>query len=221
MNNAPIWGTIEKKAINEFRKDLLQMLSIGKWIDKYYARLSGDLGAYTKKFNSLIEDFNKKYKNLKLKLVKRVDNIGLKLFLNENDVKSCFENAASKIVGVQSIGISNFGAATVSNAEEFTNELEKAKNKLYITYYSPQTGTTNIFLQYDKKEKKVQLVYDLEEIENEPNPEFQLAAYYALSRGYNKKINLHDEGATLGFLSLLDAAERGKYFRKFDPHFTE
>jgi len=214
-------GSIDKKAISEFRKDLLQMLRLGKWIDRYYAESHQDLDTYLQKFNSLIEMFNKKYKNLKMKLVRKTSETDLKIFLNEKNVKDCFANAASKIIGLQSIGISNFGAAVVSDAEAFANELEKSKNKLYIVYYDPNTGTSNVFLQYDKKEKKVQLVYDLEEIENEPIAEFQLAAYYALNQPYNKKINLHDEGATMGFSYLAGHVEKAEYFRKFDPHISE
>ena len=214
-------NSIDKKAISEFRKDLLQMLRLGKWIDRYYAESHQDLDTYLQKFNSLIETFNKKYKNLKMKLVRKTNETDLKIFLNENSVKDCFANSASKIIGLQSIGISNFGAAVVSDAEAFANELEKSKNKLYIAYYDPNTGTSNVFLQYDKKEKKVQLVYDLEEIENEPSAEFQLAAYYALNQPYNKKINLHDEGATLGFSYVSSHVEKAEYFRKFDPHISE
>ena len=220
MNNF-LLGSIDKKAISEFRKDLLQMLRLGKWIDRYYAESHQDLDTYLQKFNSLIEMFNKKYKNLKMKLVRKTSETDLKIFLNEKNVKDCFANAASKIIGLQSIGISNFGAAVVSDAEAFSNELEKSKNKLYIAYYDPNTGTSNVFLQYDKKEKKVQLVYDLEEIENEPSAEFQLAAYYALNQPYNKKINLHDEGATLGFSYVSSHVEKAEYFRKFDPHISE
>jgi len=220
MNNT-LLASISKKAINEFRKDLLQMLRLGKGIDKYYAESSSDLGIYFKKFSSLIDEFNKKYKNIKLKMVKKTDEIELKIFLNEKSARDCFENAASKIIGVQSIGTSKFGTATVSDPEAFSKQVEKIKNRLYITYYNPRTGTTNVFLQYDKTGKKVQLVYDFEEIENEPNPEFQLAAYYALNREYNKKINLHDEASTLGFENTPSHAQKAEYFRKFDPHTGE
>jgi|TARA_Y100000310_G_scaffold311565_1_gene357965 hypothetical protein len=213
--------SIEKKSINEFRKDLLQMLRVGDGINRYYAESQSDLDTYLKKFNSLINLFNKKYKNLKLRLERKTTEINLKIFLNEKSVRGCFENAASKILGVQSIGKSKFGTASVSNAEDFSNELEKAKNKLYITYYTPQTGTTNLFLQYDKKEKKVELIYDIKEIENEPSPEFQLTAHYALNQPHNKKINIHDEGATLGFSFLLSHVEKAEYFRKFDLHVDE
>jgi len=218
MNNT-LLASVDKKAINTFRKDLLQMLRIGDGIDRYYAESRSDFDVYLKKFNSLIDMFNKKYKNLKLKSERKTNEINLKILLNEKSVRDCFETAASKIIGVQSIGSSKFGTAIVSDPEAFSKVIEKTKNKLYITYYNPQTGTTNVFLQYD--EKKVELVYDLKEIENEPSPEFQLAAYYALNQPYNKKINLHDEGATLGFLAIPGHLEKAEYFRKFDPHTGE
>ncbi len=216
-----ILGSADKKAMSEFRKDLLQMLRIGKWVDKYYTESQSDLDVYIKKFNSLIESFNKKYKNIKLKMAIKTNEIRLRVFLNEKDVKGCFANSASKIVGVQSIGSSNFGAAAVSDATAFTNELEKAKSKLCITYYSPNAGTSNVFLQYDPKEKKVELFYDLKEIENEPNPEFQLAAYYALNEAYSKKIDLEEEGASFGFFSIPTHVEKAEYLKKFDPPIGE
>ena len=216
-----ILSSIDKKSISEFRNDLMQMLRIGHWIDKYYGEANTDLDIYMQKFISLIELFNKKYKSLNLKLAKKTDHTELKMFLNEKSVKDCFANSASKIIGVQSIGTSNFGAVAVSDADGFAKELEKAKNRLYITYYNPQTGTSNVFLQYDSKEKKVQLVYDIHEIENEPSPEFKLATYYALKESYDKSIDIHDEGATLGFSSLLSHVEKADYFRKFDPQAGE
>ena len=214
-------SSMDRKALSEFRKDLLQMLRIGKWVDKYYAESQSDLDVYIKKFNSLIESFNKKYKNIKLKLAIKTNEITLKILLNEKGIRECFANSASKIAGVQSIGASNFGAAAVSDAAAFTSELEKAKSKLCITYYSQNAGSSNIFLQYDSREKKVELFYDLKEIENEPNPEFQLAAYYALNEAYNKKIDLTEEGSSLGFFSIPTFVEKAEYQRKFDPPIGE
>jgi len=221
MTNGALLASINKKSINTFRNDLLQMLRIGKEIDRYYGGAHSDIDTYIKKFNSLISSFNKKYKNLYLKATKKTTEIRLRILLNEKSVRECFENAASKIIGVQSVGTSKFGAAIVSEPEVFSQEIEKVKNKMYITYYNPQAGTTNVFLQFDKKEKKVELVYDIKEIENVPSPEFQLAAYYALSQPFNKKIDIHDEGATLGFASWLSDAGKSEWFRKFDRHISE
>ena len=221
MADARLLGSIDKKAINEFRNDLLGMLRVGKEMDRYYTESNPDIDVYIKKFNSLINSFNKKYKNLKLKLVKKSDSLELKMFLNESNVKDTFANSASKIIGLQSIGSTTFGTAGISNPDEFNNELEKVKGRLYITYFDPQAGKSDVFLQYDKKAKKVQLVYDMDEIQNEPSAEFQIAAYYALSQGYNKKIKLHDEAATLGFYLWPDHLVKRKYFDKHDLHLSE
>ena len=216
-----ILGSVDGKAVNQFRKDLLEMLRIGNEIDLYYADSNSDIDVYIKKFEKLIKSFNKKYENLTLKLVKKTETIELRVFLNEKNVKDAFANSASKIIGVQSIGASKFGVASVSEAEKFANELEKAKIKLHITYFNPQSGAGTIFLQYDNKAKKIQLVYDIEEIENEPSAEFQLAAFYALSKGYNKKIKIHDEATTLGFSSIPDHLVKRKSLEGHDPHFSE
>ena len=219
--DSPLLASIDKGAINTFRKDLLQMLSAAKGMDKYYFEAKQDFHNYLGKFESLVEGFNRKYKGIKLRILKKTEEMGLKIFLNEKNVKDCFANSASKIIGLQAIGASSFGAATISDTAGFSGEAERAKSKLYITYYNPQTGTTNVFLKYDGKEKKVELVYSLEEIQNEPSPEFQLAAYYALSQGYDKKIDLYDEAGTLGFSYTPYPAEKAKFHRKFNPRAGE
>lgn len=216
--NSPLLASVGNRAIKTFRKDLLQILWAARGMDRYYFQARQSFHNYLEKFESLVESFNKKYGGVKLRIAKNTEEIELKIFLDEKNVSDCFANSASKIVGLQAIGASGFGAATVSDTAAFGNELERAKGSLYITYYSPQTGTTNIFLKYDRKEKKIQLVYTMEEIQNEPSPEFQLAAYYALSHSsYNEKIDLHDEAGTLGFSYIPYPAEKAKFHSKFNP----
>ena len=216
--DSPLLASIDKRAVKTFRKELLQMLRAAKGMDKYYFEAKQGFHNYLDKFESLVESFNKKYKGIKLKIVKKTEEMELKIFLDEKSVSDCFANSASKIVGLQAIGASGFGAAIISDAAAFGSELERAKGSLYITYYNPQTGTTNILLKFDKKEKKVELIYTIEEIQNEPSPEFQLVAYYALSRGYNQKIDLHDEAGALGFSYVPYHAEKAKFHSKFNPH---
>ena len=221
MANAGLLGSVDRKTINEFGKDLLQMLRVGKDLDVQFGQSNLDVKDYLKKFDSLIKSFNKKYKNIALKLVKKTSSIELKLLLNEKSVRDVFENSASKIMGLQSIGANAFGTAMVSDMGSFTKERDKAKNKLHITYHSPQTGTSKVFLQHDKKSRKIELVYELEEIENGPSAEFQIAAYYALNEEYNKNIKLEEEAATLGFTTWPDHNVKSDYFHKYDPHLSE
>lgn len=220
MANNGLLAGIEKKAISEFRKDLLEMLRIAAGMDRYYAESNQDFDSYLKKFDSLIEIFSKKYKGLKLKLVKKAETLELGILIDEKSVNDAFANSCSKIIGVQSIGANGFGKVMVSDPEAFAAELDKAKDKLYITYYNPQAGTSNVFMQNDKKSKKVRLIYDAD-IENEPSAEFQIAAYYALSREYSKNIKIDEEAATLGFSSWPDHNVKADYYRKFDTYLTE
>ncbi|MBI2208519.1 hypothetical protein HYU50_03410 [Candidatus Woesearchaeota archaeon] len=219
MANGLLAG-IDKKSVNEFREDLLGMLRVSEEMERYYAESNQDFDSYLKKFNSLIDSFNKKYKGLKLKLLKKAEALELSILLDEKSVKDAFANSGSKLIGVQSIGANGFGTASVSDPEGFSAELERAKYKLYISYYHPQAGTSNVFMQYDKKAKKVRLIYDAD-IENEPSAEFQMAAYYALSQGYSKKIKINEEAATLGFSSWPDHSAKADYHRKFDTYLTE
>lgn len=221
MADPTLPSSIDKKSVNEFKKDLLQMLTIAKGMDIHYAESNEDIDDDIKQFDSLIKNFNKKYKNLTLKLIKRQDSLELKIFLNDKSIKHAFTNSASQILGLQSIGVKAYGTAEVSSPDQITNELNKAKNKLYITYYNPQTGSSKVFLKYDTKSKKVELVYDLNEIENEPSAEFQIAMDYALGQGYNQKIKIYEEASTMGYSLFPDYLRKRKYHEKHDPHLTE
>ena len=220
MANNGLLAGLDKKSINEFRQDLLGMLRVGKEMERYYTESNQDFDSYLKKFNSLIDSFNKKYKGLKLKLAKKTEALELNILIDEKSVKDAFANSGSKIMGLQSIGANGFGTATVSDPGGFSAELERAKARLYITYYNTQSGASNVFIQYDQKAKKVQLIYDAD-IENEPSAEFQIAAYYALSHGHNEKIKMSEEAATLGFSSWPDHNAKADYHRKFDTYLTE
>tara|TARA_Y100000310_G_C20658862_1_gene803547 strand:+ start:1324 stop:1989 length:666 start_codon:yes stop_codon:yes gene_type:complete len=213
--------SIKKRDVNEFRKDLLGMLRVVDGLDMAYGQSNLDVSEDIKKFDSLIKSFNKKYKNLKLKLIKKSGKIELKILLNEKAVKDAFENSASKIMGLQSIGVSSFGAVMTSDPDSFTKEINKIKNKLYMVYGGSQNGLTKVFLVYDKKARKVQLAYDVEDIGIEFNPEFQIAAYYALNGGYNEKIKIYEEASTLGFSLWPDHNIKNDYFHKFYPHSGE
>jgi hypothetical protein len=221
MASSALLQSINKRDINEFRKDLLGMLRVVGGLDVAYGRSNLDVTDDIKQFESLIKSFNKKYKNLKLKLIKKVGKIELKILLSEKSVKDVFENSASKIMGLQSIGVSSFGAVMTSDPDSFTKEINKIKNKLYMVYGGSQNGPTKVFLAYDKKAKKVQLAYDLRDIEIELNAEFQIAAYYALNEGYNKKIKIYEEAAMMGFSLWPDHNVKSAYFHKFYPHSGE
>lgn len=206
-----------KKDILQFSKDFMEMSRLSKELDKAYGESDSDVDLYFKKFEGLIKKFNKKYKGITLKAEKKAEELETQIILSEKSLKETFANSASKIQGLQAVGIRTFGELTTENPEQVQGLLEKAKDNLYLTY-SIQSGRSNVILTYNKKSKKAQLVYSLEDIENTSTPEFQIAAYYALKKESDKKIKIYEEASMLGFSGWPDHHEKRRTLEKFDPH---
>lgn len=221
MVNNDILSGISPKDIKMFSKDFSQLLRVASEVDRYYGEWKHDLDKYLPKFDDFVKMFNKKYKDIKVKVLKRIDEIRTRVLLNESSMKDLFNNCAARIIGLKAIGTKNFGTADVTETERFTNEINKIKDKLYLTYYIPDMGTYSVFLSKSKNEKMIELHWEIKESVNDVSPDFRICAYYALKDGYNKNIKLYDEGGTFGFTNLLTRKERHEWLQKFNPHFLE
>jgi len=221
MANNDILSGISQKDMKEFGRDFSQLLRVASEIDRYYVKWEQDIVKYLPKLDKFINLFNKKYGNIKVKVLKRIDGVDVRILLNEGTVKDIFNNCASRIAGLKSIGTINFGSADVAEMEKFANEIDKIKDKLYLTYYQPEVGIYSVFLSKNKSEKMVELHWEIKESINEVSPDFRICAYYALKDGYSKKIRLLDEGATFGFLSLLSEKEKREWFDRLNPRGLE
>jgi len=221
MANNEILSGISQKDIKIFSKDFSQLLRIASEIDRYYGEWHNDIDKYLSKLDNFVKLFNKKYKNLKVKVLKKIDGIDTMILLNEKTIKDLFNKCASRIIGLKAIGTKNFGNAEVTETEKFANEIERIKDKLYLTYYLPEVGMYSVFLSKGKNEKMVELHWDKKESIIEVSPDFRICAFYALNDGFNKKVNLFDEGATFGFTNLFNKKEAGQWLDKLDPRVLE
>ena len=75
MANNDILSEFSSSEVNEFKKDLTQMMKVGAEIDRYYGEAQHDLDVFIPKFEKLVEKFNKKYKGLKIKTRKLIDDL--------------------------------------------------------------------------------------------------------------------------------------------------
>jgi len=208
--------------LNIFKKDFLQLIRIEFGIDRYYSEANDSIDAYLPKYKSFISLFNKKYSGLKLKLEQKGYEIKLRIFLSEmKDIRAVFQDSASKIQGLKSIGASGFGRASVKEGDKFSKELEEAKNSIYISYYDQETGSNTLVLEYNKKQKLVEIGFDLEAISNEGSPEYKICTFYALKNGFKKNIKLFEKGTDFGFIRLLSDLEKKKELDKFNLRFEE
>jgi hypothetical protein len=212
-------ASLPRKAISTFRTDLMEMLRIGKELDRYYVSSNQDAKQYLEKFDGLIGHFNDKYKHLILGIRTGTESIDLKLFLDEQSVQAVYEKAASKISGLQSAGKSR-AAVSVADPPAFEQAVKKG-TELFLGYADPLAGRSTLSLAYNETYKKVELRFSYDDIINESGAEFQVAAFYALHDGYDETIDLCGKATEFGFSEWPHHTSKREYFEQFDPHFGE
>ena len=213
---------LEKASLRQFEKDFIELARVAFGMDESYGKADESMDFYIPKYKQLLNLFNRKYPGIKLEAKAGKGVVELHIFLkHKGDVKNLLTDVAVKIAGLRSIGGTGFGAVNVEQADKFSAELNKIKNKLYLSYYGHDSGTTTIFIEFNKRKKMFELHYSFDGLKNNNSPEFKLCAYYALSQGVNKKIDVLSEAAQFGFTSELQEKEKYEWLEKFDPYFGE
>ena len=219
MANHDILSDFNPSDIAHFKKDFAQMIKVGAEIDRYYAEAQHDLDILIPKFEKIAEQFNKKYKGLKLKTIKTIMNFKVRVFIKVRDIKEFFAESASKIPGLKSVGRINFNQVDVSNLEKFAAFLDSILDKIYVFYSDADSGTSTISAVLDRKEKMIEMVYNPADLMNESSAAFKICAFYALKEGFDRKIEIYGNASTFGFSNLLDEIEKREWYDKFNPRF--
>ena len=221
MANNDILSEFNPADINIFKKDFIQMIKVGAELDRYYGEAKHDLDALIPKFEKLTEQFNKKYKGIKIKSKKTIENFNVRVFVKVKDIKEFFAESASKIPGLKSVGRTNFNQIEISDAEKFASFLDSILDKIYISYIDPESGTSTVAAILDSKEKMIEIIYSPVEMMNDNSASFRICAFYALKNGFYKKIEVYGSASTFGFMNLLDDIEKREWYDKFNPRFLE
>ena len=221
MPNNDILSEFSSADIAHFKKDFAQMIKVGAEIDRYYGEAQHDLDTLIPKFEKLTEQFNKKYKGIKIKIKKSIEHFNVKLFVNERGIKDFFANSASRISGLKAVGRTSFNQIEISDAEKLAKFLDLILDKIHISYMDPESGTSTIAAVFDRKEKMVELIYSPSELMNENSAGFKICAFYALTNGFDKKIEIYGDASTFGFANLLDEIEKREWYDRFNPGFLE
>ena len=221
MANNDILSEFSPSDLSHFKKDFTQMIKVGAEIDRYYGEAQHDLDTFIPKFEALIEKFNKKYKGLKIKTRRLLDSYKVRILLKERDVKEFFAKTASRIPGLKSVGRTGFNQIDIGDAEKFARFLDSLLSKAYISYSDPESGTSTIAAFADSKERMIEMIYSPVEIMNDNSAGFRICAFYALSNGFDKKIEVYGDASTFGFYNLLDEVEKREWYDKFNPRWLE
>lgn len=221
MPNNDILSGFSSADINHFKKDFIQMIRVGAELDRYYGEAKHDLDTLMPKFEKLVQEFNKKYKGIKIKTKKSLEHFRVRLFVKDANVKDFFANSASKIPGLKSVGITNFNQVDASDAAKFAVFIDSLLDKVCISYLDPESGTSSITAVFDRNQRMVELLYAPSELMHENSAGFRICAYYALMEGFNKKIEIYGDASTFGFYNLLKEIEKREWYDKFNPRFLE
>lgn len=185
-------------------KELKEIARIIAGLERAAEENDPDLDKQLEKINEIFSDFHKKYPKLSIKLEKTIDNIFVRIFINEESVKKVFDETASKLKGLVAIGINSFEEATIKEGDKFATTADKIKDKVLLTY-APNRNTENLVLQFDDKEEKVEINFEIKSLLNPMTPEFQIIKQYA-SREIDENIDLLKKCYGLGFIDIEDDA---------------
>ncbi len=211
-----IISELDPKDLNEFKKDFTELIRVYSGINREYSKLGKDIDKYIAEFKQIVNMFNKKYKNLVLRLKKTINELQLRIFIKEKSVKDVFINVGAKLEGLKAVGTTDFGKAKIEEADRFSKELDKVKNKLFVSYFEKES--TDIFLEKSKK-GMVELHYG-KDIGSERLPSFKLCSYYAVKGGVGK-VNIDERLSAIGFTEIPILERVRNFFKKFNPRIEE
>lgn len=215
MTSSDILSEFKPADIKAFKKDFTQTIIVGSEIDSLYKGAHSSLDSSISKYEKLAEKFNKKYKGIVIKPKKSVEHFKAEIYIKEAGIKDFLANSASRIQGLKSVGSTSFNQIDAGDAERFAKFLDSLMDKVYISYADAENGASTIAAVLDRSKKGIRLIYSPDEIINENSAGFKICAFYALKRGYNKKIDIYSEALTFGFSRLLNEVEKREWHDKF------
>ena len=215
---ADIVSGLNKSELKEFRNDFKELMRVHFGVNKEYSKLSKDVDRYISEFRQIVDLFNKKYRGLSLKLNQTAEELQLRIFIKEKSVKDVFVNVASRLDGLKAIGTKDSGKVELEEADKFSKEIDKIKDKLFIYYFMQETGSSTVLLE-QCKEEMIELHHS-KGISNEKSPEFRLLGYYAVKGGIGD-VDVHERLSAMGFTEMPAFDKERNFFKKFNPRIEE
>ena len=221
MANGNLLADINPSDIAVFRKDFMQMMKIGAELDRYWEEAQRELDNYIPKFEKLVEQFNRKYRGIRIKTKRAIESYNTRIFIKSKDAKEFFAESASRIPGLRAVGRTAFNQVEVNDAEKFARFLDSVMDKIFLTYTGTENGTSSLAAVLDRQQKMIELIYNFPELMNDTSAVFNICAFYALKEGFDRKIEIYGNASTFGFFNLLNEIEKREWYDKFNPRFLE
>ena len=121
--------------VNTFEKELREIARIIAGLMRHSEENDTTLDKQLEKVNVIFGDFNKKYPLITLKIDSTIDNIVIRILINESSVKNVFDSVASKLKGFTGIGKSSFNEATIQEGDKFASIAGNIGKSVFLTEY--------------------------------------------------------------------------------------
>ncbi|MDO8480915.1 MAG: hypothetical protein Q7S65_03800 [Nanoarchaeota archaeon] len=198
-------------------KELFELGRIAWGIERYSEENDSELDRQLESVEELLEEFNRKYPSLFIKVHGDSTECRIRVFINETSVRKIFDEVASKLPGLTFIGLSGFQEAGLQQEAQFAALVEEMGDEVFLTY--SKAGTTEtIHLAFDKKLGKVELELEPKELIVAASSQAQLLLKY-MKKG-DKSVHLLEKAYLIGFSDIDDKAHF-EWEDKFHPKHLE
>ncbi|MBW2989403.1 hypothetical protein KY358_03735 [Candidatus Woesearchaeota archaeon] len=211
-----ITGELSQGDLREFKKDFIELLRVYFGIKEEYVMLTKGIEKKIKVFKEAVGIFNRKYRGILLKVKDTSEDVALKVIIKEKSVKDVFTSTASKMDGLKAVGARDFGAADIEDPERFSREVDKAKDRIFISYFDQKES--HVLLE-KHKQGGIELHYG-HDILDESSSQFRLCSYYAVSKGV-KKMDIYSRLSSIGFLDMPSFQDVRSFLKRFEPRIEE
>ncbi len=216
MADLPTLDTADYSGLETFYTDFSTVLKAAHELDRHYQLGKLSVDSTLPKFRKALAAFNKKYKDISLTMRKKPSSLELLIMLkDEPDMQTFFARSASRIKGILGLGLKAFDEVPVSEADKVEHLLQRMKSKLFMSYADPETGTSSFMAH--KKGKVILLICNWKDLLIRTTPEFRVCSYYALRHPFQRKINVLNHAAALGFMHTA-GFENSEMEESFEPY---
>ncbi|MFC1768771.1 hypothetical protein ACFLZX_03320 [Nanoarchaeota archaeon] len=203
--------------VSKFHKEILEIVRNSISLNKFF--VEKDIDEKIKRIETVISEFNKKYPLLKLSFSKTMSRMELIVsFRGYSDVVAFFNDVVVSIPGLKTIGVNTFDEVEVSNQDNVKNLMNKVKQKIFVSFTSPESGSTGFILSLHKK--NVQIEFDPTDFDLKGSPLLNVLSTIALKES-NPNIDIFKKTGHIGFTDLLSEEELKKEIARYHPKWRE
>ncbi|MBI2139383.1 hypothetical protein HYU14_00545 [Candidatus Woesearchaeota archaeon] len=195
-----------------FKKELAELIRLKDGLENELRRKTNQFSAYADAAKKAFSLMGKKYPSLSVGLSVKPAGISVKILIRERSCKDAFLQAA-RIEGLSAIGTSSFNQVKVEETDKFSKEIDRLKNRLFLTY-GAQNAMRSTMLLSSAKKGWIEVAADFDIALN--NPLIALLLQYA-SRGTQKKLSILEFTRSIGFTENPHLEQARSYFKGFDP----